>query len=175
MIDADGYRANVGIIVSSAEGKVLWARRVGGKDAWQFPQGGIKKGETHEQALYRELSEEIGLSVDDVEIVSCTSSWLRYQLPKHLIRYEARPLCIGQKQKWYLLRLNGDDGLVKLGNSDKPEFDHWRWVDYWLPLREVVSFKRKVYEKALKEFEPLIFPNVSQKKIRRRGRYGLRR
>jgi len=176
VIDADGYRANVGIIVSSSTGKVLWARRVGGKDAWQFPQGGIKKGETHEQALYRELSEEIGLTENDVEIVSCTRGWLRYQLPRRLIRYETKPLCIGQKQIWYLLRLTSDDGSVALANCQKPEFDHWRWVDYWLPLREVVSFKRKVYEMALKEFEPLLFPEQdTQKKLRRRGPYGLRR
>lgn len=150
MIDSDGFRPNVGIILANDVGQVLWARRVG-QDAWQFPQGGIQQHETPEQALYRELQEEVGLSPKDVEIISCTRGWLRYRLPRRMIRHHSQPVCIGQKQKWFLLRLVSDDASVSVNHTDTPEFDDWRWVSYWYPLGQVVSFKREVYRSALKE------------------------
>lgn len=143
-------------MLCNRDGKLLWARRIG-QDAWQFPQGGIKRHETPEQALYRELGEELGLKPEHVQIVGCTRGWLRYRLPRRLIRHGHRPLCIGQKQRWFLLRLVGSEGDVRLDLSDRPEFDRWCWVPYWYPLRQVVSFKRKVYERALHELEPLLF------------------
>lgn len=158
MIDSDGYRHNVGIILSNAEGRLLWARRVG-QNAWQFPQGGIREQETPQQALYRELAEEIGLMPAQVAIVGYTRGWLRYRLPERLIRHDANPLCIGQKQIWFMLRLLGNEQDVRLDLTDTPEFDTWCWVDYWYPLRKVVSFKRKVYERALYELAPLLFPD----------------
>jgi putative (di)nucleoside polyphosphate hydrolase len=151
VIDSDGFRPNVGIMVANDHGQVLWARRVGGRDAWQFPQGGIDKGESPEQALYRELEEEVGLQSDHVEILASTRGWLRYRLPKRFVREGQDPVCIGQKQKWYLLRLLGEDSTVRLDLNSKPEFDHWQWVSYWYPLDQVVSFKREVYRRALKE------------------------
>jgi putative (di)nucleoside polyphosphate hydrolase len=153
VIDSDGYRANVGIMLANACGEVLWARRAG-QDAWQFPQGGIKKGESPEQALYRELEEEIGLTEKDVEVIAMTRGWLRYRLPRRLVRHDSRPLCIGQKQKWFLLKMLAEDTEVCVDNGDKPEFDHWRWVSYWYPLGQVVAFKRDVYRRALKELAP---------------------
>ena len=104
MIDENGYRPNVGIILCNESGQVLWARRIG-QDAWQFPQGGIKDDETPEQALFRELGEEVGLSEQDVEILGCTRGWLRYRLPRRMVRYNSKPVCVGQKQKWFLLKL----------------------------------------------------------------------
>ena len=151
LIDSQGFRPNVGIILANDRGQLLWARRVGGRDAWQFPQGGINKGESPEQALYRELHEEVGLEPEQVEIMGCTRGWLRYRLPKRFIRKGQNPPCIGQKQKWYLLRMLADDSAVRLDLNATPEFDHWQWVSYWYPLNEVVSFKREVYRRALKE------------------------
>ena len=151
VIDSDGFRANVGIVLANDQGQVLWARRVGGRDAWQFPQGGIDSGESPEQALYRELHEEVGLSRDAVEILGTTRGWLRYRLPQRFIRKGQKPLCIGQKQKWFLLRMLKDDAAVQLDQNVKPEFDHWQWVSYWYPLNQVISFKRDVYRRAMKE------------------------
>jgi putative (di)nucleoside polyphosphate hydrolase len=151
VIDADGFRPNVGIILTNRQGQVLWARRVGGQDAWQFPQGGIQKDEDPEQALYRELHEEVGLHRDDVKILARTRGWLRYRLPRRLLRHGSNPLCIGQKQKWFLLQLEADDSAINLVNGGPAEFDHWRWVNYWYPLDQVVSFKRDVYRRAMKE------------------------
>ncbi|ASP37754.1 RNA pyrophosphohydrolase [Bacterioplanes sanyensis] len=155
MIDDQGYRPNVGIIICNDAGQVLWARRVG-QDAWQFPQGGIKQGESPEKALYRELAEEVGLQPKDVKILGCTRGWLRYRLPRRMIRQDSKPVCVGQKQKWYLLRLLSSDDEVNVATTNKPEFDGWEWVSYWYPLGQVVSFKRDVYRSALTELAPRI-------------------
>lgn len=152
MIDSDGYRPNVGIIVANPKGQVLWARRVG-QDAWQFPQGGINEGESMETALYRELKEEIGLGEDQVEIINSTRGWLRYKLPKRYLRQNNTSF-VGQKQKWYLLKMLTDDKNVRFDQSETPEFDHWSWVSYWYPLGQVVPFKKDVYRRAMKELAP---------------------
>jgi putative (di)nucleoside polyphosphate hydrolase len=163
VIDSDGYRPNVGIILSNQDGELLWARRIG-QNAWQFPQGGIHSDEMPEEALFRELGEEIGLEQGDVEILAHTRGWLRYRLPDRYIRRNTRPVCIGQKQVWFLLRLVGDERAVCLNKCDQPEFDCWRWVNYWHPLGEVVAFKRKVYQRALDEFAPLVLPEGAVQK-----------
>lgn len=154
MVDADGFRPNVGIILTNGSGQVLWARRVGGHDAWQFPQGGINADESAEDALYRELFEEVGLERDSVEVIARTRGWLRYRLPRRMRRHNSSPGFKGQKQKWFLLRMIADDERVQMDRTSKPEFDHWRWVSYWYPLGQVVDFKRDVYRRALKELAP---------------------
>ena len=154
MIDSQGYRANVAIVLSNSQGQLFWAKRIG-MDAWQFPQGGIHKDESAEDAMYRELQEETGLLPEHVKLIGCTQDWLRYRLPKRFIRKQSSPVCIGQKQIWYLLKLLAEDSEVRLDACRKPEFDHWRWVDFWHPVNEVVEFKRKVYEMALQELVAL--------------------
>lgn len=154
VIDAEGFRPNVGIMLANSRGQLLWARRVGGQNAWQFPQGGIQRGETAEQALYRELYEEVGLREQDVAVVASTRGWLRYRLPQRLLRRDSKPLCIGQKQKWFLLQMLADDEAVRFDGAAKAEFDGWQWVSYWYPLAQVVAFKREVYRRALKELAP---------------------
>ncbi len=154
MVDADGFRPNVGIVVVNDRAAVLWARRLGGRNAWQFPQGGINHAETPEDALYRELYEEVGLKSDAVQLIAGTEGWLRYRLPEHMRRWDSSPSFVGQKQKWFLLRMLAEDDEVRLSVSEKPEFDTWRWVSYWYPLGQVVAFKKNVYRRALGELVP---------------------
>jgi putative (di)nucleoside polyphosphate hydrolase len=156
IIDNQGYRLNVGIILINQDNKLLLAQRAG-QNAWQFPQGGVQQGEKLYQALYRELKEELGLEPDDVTIEASTPGFLRYRLPAGLIRYDNHPLCIGQKQKWYLLRMLNADEKINLVESEKPEFQSWMWVPYWYPLKYVISFKKDVYRKALNHFGHILF------------------
>jgi len=149
VIDADGFRPNVGIIVCNRDGSLLWARRIG-QSSWQFPQGGIKRDEAPEQALYRELEEEVGLLPDHVEILGRTQDWLRYRLPKRYTR-RRRSACVGQKQIWFMLQLIAEDRQIRLDLNAVPEFDHWQWVDYQTPVNEIIDFKREVYSAALKQ------------------------
>jgi putative (di)nucleoside polyphosphate hydrolase len=157
VIDRDGFRANVGIVLMGGDGRLFLGRRAGGK-GWQFPQGGMRRGESPEESLFRELREETGLSAKDVELVGATCNWLRYRLPARYVRRDQRPLCIGQKQRWFLLRLASEESGIRFDLSDQPEFDRWRWVDYWHPVKEVIYFKRPVYVRALHELAPLARP-----------------
>jgi putative (di)nucleoside polyphosphate hydrolase len=156
-IDAEGFRANVGIILSNDDGRLLLAGRVGSK-GWQFPQGGMLQGESPEEAMYRELHEEVGLTESDVCVLGSTDDWLRYRLPGRYVRRDSLPLCIGQKQLWFMLRLLGPEDRVRFDRSESPEFDRWRWVEYWHPVKEVIYFKRRVYAQALNELGPHLFP-----------------
>jgi putative (di)nucleoside polyphosphate hydrolase len=158
VIDTEGFRANVGIVLMRGAGQVFLGRRSGGR-GWQFPQGGMRRGEQVEQSLYRELHEEIGLTSNDVEMVGRTSAWLHYRLPPRYVRRNRHPLCIGQKQRWFLLRLKREDAQFAFDSTPEPEFDQWRWTDYWEPVREVIYFKRPVYQCALAELAPFAFPN----------------
>ncbi|RUO80338.1 RNA pyrophosphohydrolase [Idiomarina tyrosinivorans] len=171
MIDAEGFRANVGIVICNGQGQVFWARRYG-QHSWQFPQGGIDEGETPEQAMYRELWEEVGLKPEQVDILYTSRHWLRYRLPKRLIRKEQRPMCIGQKQKWFLLKLKCREEDVDVLQSGHPEFDGWRWVSFWYPVRQVVSFKRDVYRRVMKEFVTYAMPQNAVKSSARGHRGG---
>ncbi|NKI33639.1 RNA pyrophosphohydrolase [Wenzhouxiangella sp. XN79A] len=155
MIDADGFRPNVGIVLARHDGRVFWARRAG-QDGWQFPQGGMNSDETPEEAMYRELAEETGLAPHHVEVLGATPGWLRYRLPRNMRRRHQRPVCIGQKQVWFLLQFLADDSAVRLDATGHPEFDHYRWVDFWYPAFNVISFKRGVYKRALEHLEPLV-------------------
>lgn len=168
-IDKQGYRKNVGIIVCNNQHQVLWARRTK-HDGWQFPQGGVEPGESVLDATFRELYEEIGLVTDDVKLLGSTANWLRYDVPyatkprqhrktrqfRGQFRSQLGSQFRGQKQRWFLFHLLAKESCVKLDTAKDPEFDEWQWVDYWLPLEQIVDFKRRVYEKALTELEPLL-------------------
>ncbi|WP_027470051.1 RNA pyrophosphohydrolase [Deefgea rivuli] len=155
MLDRDGYRPNVGIIIINQQNQVFWGKRVR-EHSWQFPQGGIKQGETPEQAMFRELAEEVGLLPQHVEIVGRTRDWMKYDVPTNWVRREWRGTYKGQKQIWFMLRLTGKDSDVCLRKTTHPEFDAWRWNEYWSPLEAVIDFKRGVYEAALGELARLI-------------------
>lgn len=157
-IDEEGFRANVGIILIRDDGRVFLGGRSGGK-GWQFPQGGIRRDEPFHDALYRELEEETGLTAADVQLLGETRDWLCYRLPRQYVRRSSIPRCIGQKQRWALLRFAGSDARIRFDATDQPpEFEQFRWADYWEPVREVVYFKRNVYKSALHELAAHAFP-----------------
>ena len=156
MIDEQGYRPNVGIIVINKLGQVLWAKRLGKQGGWQFPQGGIDEGENPEDALYRELHEEVGLLSEAVKILGQTKGWLKYDLPDHMVRKNSDIGFLGQKQKWFLLELVAGDDKVILDTGVSPEFQDWKWVSYWYPVSKIVDFKRQVYRSALGELAPYV-------------------
>ena len=155
MLDREGFRPNVGIVLLNQRNQVFWGKRLR-THSWQFPQGGIKYGETPEQAMYRELHEEVGLTSDHVRILARTRDWLRYEVPDRFIRRDARGHYRGQKQIWFLLQLTGRDSDMNLRATSHPEFDAWRWNEYWIPLEVVIEFKRDVYQMALTELSKFI-------------------
>jgi putative (di)nucleoside polyphosphate hydrolase len=146
MIDQDGYRPNVGIILINKDNLVFWGRRKG-EYSWQFPQGGLAENETLDQCMYRELNEELGLLPEHVKIIAKTDDWLYYNVPGSWSKLNSNYK--GQKQIWYLLRLVGHDHHINLRQHSEQEFDAWRWISYWEPVELVVKFKQDVYQKAL--------------------------
>ena len=168
MLDRDGFRPNVGIVLLNQKNQVFWGKRIR-THSWQFPQGGIDRGETPEQAMYRELHEEVGLQPEHVCIVARTRDWLRYEVPDRYIRRDARGHYKGQKQIWYLLQLTGHDWDLNLRATDHPEFDAWRWNQYWVSLDAVVEFKRGVYEMALTELARYLPRNEMRTRYLRQG------
>lgn len=154
MIDKEGYRENVAIVIINKDRKVLWAKRAN-ENAWQFPQGGVKSNEKIEDAMFRELKEEVGITKDKVKILGKTNDWLYYDVPKNWIRKD-NYLYKGQKQIWFLLEFLGGENDIFLKNATKPEFDNWSWIDYWIPNDKVIDFKRDVYSKALKQLAVFI-------------------
>ena len=172
MLDRDGFRPNVGIILLNQRSQVFWGKRIR-THSWQFPQGGIDRGENPEQAMFRELHEEVGLMPQHVQVLARTRDWLRYEVPDRFIRRDARGHYKGQKQIWFLLQLVAHDWDLNLRATDHPEFDAWRWNDYWVPLDMVVEFKRGVYETALTELSRFVprFDNRFDPRPDHRNRY----
>jgi len=161
MIDPDGFRPNVAMVIMNNAGRVFWAQRLN-SDGWQFPQGGMNSDETPEEAMYRELHEETGLQSEHVELLGSTPGWLRYQLPRRYQRSQSKPLCIGQKQVWFLLKLQDDDIAFDFEITSIPEFKDFRWVDFWYPADHVIRFKRRVYRQALTLLEPMVTSGLSR-------------
>ena len=170
VIDNEGFRPNVGIVICNHDDQVLWGRRINGRDSWQFPQGGVHRDESPEQAMYRELEEEVGLLPAAVTVLGRTSGWLRYRLPKRYVRKTESPVCIGQKQVWFLLRLIAPESAIRLDAHEDPEFDHWRWVSFWYPVTAVVDFKQEVYRQALTQLAARLSPPRKAARKRRRRR-----
>jgi len=174
MLDREGYRPNVGIILVNHRNEVFWGKRIR-EHAWQFPQGGIKYGESPVQAMYRELHEEVGLLPEHVRILGRTRDWLRYNVPNNFIRRDSRGHYKGQKQIWFLLRMMGRDSDVSLRATDSPEFDAWRWSQYWVPLDSVIEFKRDVYAQALNELATILFRRSRENRYLRQRTHGNRK
>jgi putative (di)nucleoside polyphosphate hydrolase len=169
MLDREGYRPNVGIVLLNSRNEVFWGKRVG-QHSWQFPQGGIAHGESPEQAMFRELHEEVGLLPEHVQIIGRTRDWLRYDVPEEYLRRQHatrvhRAAYRGQKQIWFLIRLIGLDTDIQLRATEHPEFDAWRWVPFWIQLDAVIGFKREVYQLALSELARYLAKGVRMQQL----------
>ena len=147
------YRSNVGIMMVNEKGFVFVGQRLdNNQNAWQMPQGGIDAGEDPETAAYRELLEETGVKKQDVRFVASSSKWLSYDLPEDLIPILWNGKFRGQKQKWFLFNFLGEDGDINIA-TEHPEFSKWKWISKENLLKEIVPFKKSVYENVLKEFK----------------------
>lgn len=161
------YRPNVGAIIVNRAGDVFLARRAdlvgrtpdrGSEDGvWQFPQGGIDDGEAPEQALFRELGEEIG--TNDVSVLARHGEWLSYDLPPHLIGRALGGRYRGQTQVWFVVRFNGKDSDIRLDAHLPAEFDAWRWVPIGDVQRFDLGFKRALYARLAEDFAEIIQPS----------------
>jgi len=154
LLEQKEYRPNVAVIIVNLSGKVLWCQRKQ-HDGWQFPQGGIDKGETPVEAALRETKEEVGLDEHDIEIVYESQQWFKYKVPKEKrTGYFTKKIFFGQKQKWFLARLLSDENKIDLNAYRPIEFDKWVWANYWHPINAVVSFKKETYRQALLSILP---------------------
>ena len=147
------YRSNVGIMMVNEKGYVFVGQRLdNNQNAWQMPQGGIDAGEDPETAAYRELLEETGVKKQDVRLAASSSQWLSYDLPEDLIPILWNGKFRGQKQKWFLFKFLGEDRDINIA-TEHPEFSKWKWISKENLLKEIVPFKKSVYENVLKEFK----------------------
>ena len=155
MLDREGYRPNVGIILVNARNEVFWGTHsrtfLAVPARWHQAQG-----ESPEQAMYRELFEEVGLRPEHVKILGRTRGWLRYDVPK-TGSGASGAIRIGAETDLVSAQTGGRDNDVCLRASSHPEFDAWRWSDYWVPLEAVIEFKRQVYQLALTELARIVF------------------
>lgn len=157
MLDQHGYRPNVGIILTNPLKQVFWGKRLG-QHSWQFPQGGInRRGIASRSHVQRALGGAWSFFENQVRIISRTKDWLRYDVPDRWIRRDLRGIYKGQKQIWFLLEFLGKNKDINLKATNHPEFEAWKWNDYWVPLSQVIDFKRGVYKEALKELAPALF------------------
>jgi len=150
MIKEPGYRLNVGLIILNDKGKLLLCKRKN-VNSWQFPQGGIDSGETPYKAAKRELFEEVGIKANSVSLLGSINDWVKYEIPKKSRRNGfLKKKIIGQKQKWYMFKLN-KDVIISFDNDPDNEFEEFKWVSYWYPLYVIIKFKENVYRKVLNE------------------------
>jgi len=151
--DLSLYRPNVGVVLFNRDGRVWLGRRTGTPDPWnwQFPQGGVDKGEDLESAARRELFEETGLR--SVDLLGRTEGWIVYDFPPEVLNGAMKKRGnIGQKQVWFAFRFTGTDDEVDLQAHGEQEFDAWRWADLSEAPGLIVPFKRAVYDQVCTEF-----------------------
>lgn len=142
------YRPCVGIMLLNTKGLIFTAERLDMPGAWQMPQGGIDGGEEHEEAAFRELEEEISVPPSAVKLIKHTTDWITYDLPGHLLGKVWKGKYKGQKQKWYLMELTGNEQLINL-ETEHPEFSRWKWSTPAELIKEIVPFKKHVYEQVV--------------------------
>ena len=150
----DKYRKCVGIMILNDQKEILVGRRLDHPSGfWQMPQGGIDKNEEPQEAVWREMKEEIG--TNNAKLIKISSSWINYEIPKDtLATLPWGKKYVGQTQKWFAFRFTGKNSDINV-QTKNPEFSEWRWVKYETIVENIVPFKRAVYKKILQEFNSL--------------------
>ena len=146
------YRKCVGMMILNAENKILVGRRLDHPSGyWQMPQGGIDDNEKPEEAVWREMMEEIGTNNANLHKIS--SQWINYEIPEETLKHLPwGKTYIGQTQKWFIFNFTGNDEDINV-ETQNPEFSEWKWIEHSELIENAVPFKRKVYETVLAEFE----------------------
>lgn len=145
-----GYRPCVGILLLDAEGMIFVGERLDTPGAWQMPQGGIDKGESATEAVFRELKEETGIETAD--LLDISDVWRSYDLPPALAATAWGGRFRGQTQLWSALRFTGTPDDIDI-HTEHAEFSQWKWTDPQTLLAEIVDFKRDLYAEVLSEFQ----------------------
>jgi putative (di)nucleoside polyphosphate hydrolase len=147
-------RSGVGIVVLNKDNKVFVAQRIDNpKNFWQMPQGGVDGGENFLKAAYRELEEET--SIKSVELIKELDGTITYELPDRLLGVIWRGKYKGQKQKWFLMRFNGDEQEINI-KTRVPEFLNWKWIELDQITEVVVDFKLHVYKELKEKIKKII-------------------
>ncbi len=148
------YRRCVGMMILNEKNEILVGRRIDHPSGyWQMPQGGIDQEEVPEDAVWREMMEEIG--TNEVKLIHTSLRWFTYDIPKDTLKtLPWGNKYVGQTQRWFVFRFIGEDNKINI-ETDNPEFSEWKWARYNTIVDNIVPFKRKLYEKVLKEFEKI--------------------
>ena len=146
------YRKCVGMMILNTQNEILVGRRLDHPSGyWQMPQGGIDKDEFPEEAVWREMMEEVG--TNKAKLLHISSQWLNYDIPQDTL--DTLPWgkkYIGQTQRWFVFRFTGKDSDINVG-TENPEFSEWKWAKYESLVESIVPFKRKIYKKIIEEFK----------------------
>lgn len=146
------YRPCAGIMLLNARGEVFVAKRIDTQaEAWQMPQGGVDEGEDVTEAMYRELWEETGVTRDKVSLLEAPEEWLHYDLPEELIGKLWGGKYRGQKQRWFVLRFEGEDADITI-ETEHPEFSEWKWLSMAQLPEVIVPFKQELYATLAERF-----------------------
>ena len=154
------YRKCVGMLIFNNKKEILVAKRLDHPSGfWQMPQGGIDENENPEEAVWREMMEEIG--TNKVKLIKSSSQWINYDIPKEtLATLPWGEKYVGQTQKWFIFRFLGNDSDINV-ETDNPEFSEWKWANLNTIIDNIVPFKRKVYSLVLNEFKEIFDQNFS--------------
>ena len=146
------YRRNVGIMILNEKNEILVGKRLDHPSGfWQMPQGGIDDNENPEEAVWREMKEEIG--TNNAELIKMSSQWVNYEIPQDTLdKLPWGEKYVGQTQKWFVFRFTGQDSNINIG-TENPEFDEWKWAKYESLVDNIVPFKKEIYKKVIEEFK----------------------
>lgn len=147
------YRKNVGAVILNKEKEIFVGKRFGSQFniSWQMPQGGIGENETEEEAIARELQEEVGILKNSFRIISKTKDHHYYTIPKKMRKSAWNNIYVGQRQRWFLIEFLGKDEDFNI-QTEFPEFLEWKWIKSSEIIENSISFKKEIYATILTEF-----------------------